>query len=163
MKDLVHKLRQWLAARSPEERRTLMIGGGVGALVLLVGGLVPLQRAVNARADRVSTLRADLSWLRSMSPRLTAAASLPAANSSQSLVVIVDRMARATGIAAGMSVSQQSAGGTLDVHLERVSFDALATWLGQLTQASGVQVDSATIESAGAPGQVRATLVLRQR
>ena len=77
--------------------------------------------------------------------------------------MLVDRAARATGIAGGMHASQQSANDTLDVQLDAVSFDALATWIGQLTQLNGVQVDSATIESSGAPGQVRATLVLRQR
>jgi type II secretory pathway component PulM len=97
-----------------------------------------------------------------MSSQLAAAASLPS-SSPESLVVVVDRVARATGIAAGMSSSQQSANGSVDVHLERVSFDALATWLGQLTQLNGVQVESASIEGAGTPGLVRATLVLRQR
>lgn len=162
MKRLLDSLRLWYAGRNAQEQRTLRLGAVAAALLLLVGVLVPLQRGVSARAARVETLRTDLGWLRSMGPRLAAAASLPAA-SSESLLVVVDRVARATGIAAGMSASQQSANGTLDVHLERVSFDALATWLGQLTQLSGVQVDAATIESAGAPGQVRATLVLRQR
>jgi general secretion pathway protein M len=162
MKGLLERLRQWYAARGAQEQRTLRIGAIAVALVLLLGVLVPLQRGVSARAARVEALRTDLGWLRSMGPRLAAAASLPAA-SSESLVVVVDRVARATGIAAGMSASQQSANGTLDVHLERVSFDALASWLGQLTQLNGVQVDAATIESAGAAGQVRATLVLRQR
>lgn len=162
MKALLERLQQWFAARSAAERRTLRIGGVAAALVLLVGTLVPLHRVIEARAARVETLRTDLTWLRSMGTRLAAAASLPTA-SSESLVVLVDRAARATGIAGGMHASQQSANDTLDVQLDAVSFDALATWIGQLTQLNGVQVDSATIESAGAPGQVRATLVLRQR
>lgn len=163
MNALAARLRGWLAARSAAELRTLRIGALAVALILLLGALVPLHRGVSRRAERVSALRADLGWLRSMSPQLAAAASLPAAGSSESLVVVVDRVARATGIAAGMSASQQSTGGTLDVHLERVPFDALASWVGQLAQLNGVQVDAATIESAGAPGLVRATLVLRQR
>ncbi|MCC7461475.1 MAG: type II secretion system protein M [Gammaproteobacteria bacterium] len=162
MNDRATRLREWLAARSARERRTLRLGAMAAVAVLLLGLLVPLQRGVTARAERVSTLRADLGWLRSMAPRLAAASSLPAA-SSESLVVLVDRVARATGVASGMSASQQAANGTLDVRLERVPFDALATWLGQLTQANGVQVDSAIIESTGAPGLVRASLVLRQR
>jgi general secretion pathway protein M len=162
MNALLEKLRQWFAARSAAEQRTLRIGGIAAAIVLLLGLLVPLQRGVNARAERVTALREDLGWLRSMRPRLEAASGLPA-GSPESLVVLVDRVARATGIASGLSASQQAANGTLDVRLERVPFDALATWLGQLTQVNGVQVDAATIESAGAPGLVRATLVLRQR
>lgn len=159
---MLEKLRQWFAARSAQEQRTLWLGGSAALVVLLLGVLVPLHNSVVARVAHVTAMRADLGWLRSVSSRLAAAASLPA-TSPESLVVVVDRVARATGIAAGMSSSQQAVNGSLDVHLEHVSFDALATWLGQLTQLNGVQVESATIESAGTPGLVRATLVLRQR
>jgi type II secretory pathway component PulM len=158
---MLSKLRQWFEARSAEEQRTLRLGAAGAALLLVIGVLVPLQREVSALTARVGTLRQDLVWLRSMGPRLAATASLPA-SSSESLVVLVDRAARVTGIAGGMKASQQSANGTLNVQLERVSFDALATWVGQLSLYNGVQIDAASIESTGVPGQVRATLVLRQ-
>jgi type II secretory pathway component PulM len=159
---MLARLGQWFAARSAQEQRSLRLGGVAALLVLLIGALLPLHGSIASRSARVTAMRADLGWLRSMSSQLAAAASLPS-SSPESLVVVVDRVARATGIAAGMSSSQQSANGSVDVHLERVSFDALATWLGQLTQLNGVQVESASIEGAGTPGLVRATLVLRQR
>jgi len=158
---MMEKLHQWFAARSAEEQRTLKLGGGAALIVLLIGVLVPLQRGVSAASIRVATLRSDLQWLHSMSPQLAAAASMPAAT-RESLVVVVDRAARAAGIAGALSSSQPAANGGLDVRMDRVSFDALATWLGQLAQRYGVQVESATVESAGAPGLVRASLVLRQ-
>ena len=158
----MEKLRQWFAARSADEQRTLRIGGIVALIVLLLGALVPLQRSVSAASTRVATLRSDLAWLRSMGPQLAAAASMPTAT-QESLVVVVDRAARAAGIAGALSSSQPAANGGLDVRMDRVPFDALATWLGQLAQRYGVQVESATVESAGAPGMVRASLVLRQR
>jgi len=157
----MEKLRQWFAARSAEEQRTLRIGGIVALIVLLLGVLVPLQRSVSAASTRVATLRNDLAWLRSMGPQLAAAASMPA-TTQESLVVVVDRAARAAGIAGALSSSQPAANGGLDVRMDRVPFDALATWLGQLAQRYGVQVESATVESAGAPGMVRASLVLRR-
>jgi general secretion pathway protein M len=157
----MEKLRQWFAARSAEEQRTLRIGGIVALIVLLLGVLVPLQRSVSAASTRVATLRNDLAWLRSMGPQLAAAANMPA-TTQESLVVVVDRAARAAGIAGALSSSQPAANGGLDVRMDRVPFDALATWLGQLAQRYGVQVESATVESAGAPGMVRASLVLRR-
>jgi type II secretory pathway component PulM len=158
---MLEKLRQWFAARTAEERRTLKAGGVAALIVLLIGLLVPLHRSVAAVSTRVATLRSDLDWLRSMGPQLAATASMPVAT-RESLVVIVDRAARAAGIAGGLSSSRPTANGGLDVHLDRVSFDALATWLGQLAQRNGVQIESAAVESAGAPGLVRASLVLRQ-
>lgn len=159
---MLEKLRQWFAARSAEEQRTLKLGGVAALIVLLIAALVPLQRSVSATSAHVATLRNDLGWLRSVSPQLAAAASMPAAT-HESLVVVVDRAARAAGIAGALTSSQPTANGGLDVRLDRVSFDALATWLGQLAQRHGVQVESATVEGAGAPGLVRASLVLRQR
>jgi len=46
------------------------------------------------------------------------------------------------------------------VRLEKAPFDKLITWLGRLAQQNGVVVDSATIEKAGAPGEVNAAIVL---
>jgi type II secretory pathway component PulM len=158
---MLETMRQWFAARSAEEQRTLRLGGIAASLLLVIGVLVPLQRSVWATSARVTTLREDLAWLNSVRPQLAAAASMPA-KSHESLVVIVDRAARATGIGASLNSSQPAANGGLDVRLERVPFDAFATWLGQLAQLYGVQIESATIESAGAPGMVRAALVLRQ-
>jgi type II secretory pathway component PulM len=158
---MLEPLRRWFAARSPEEQRTLRLGGSVALLVVLLGVLVPLHRSVSAASARVATLRGDLVWLRSMGPQLAATAGMPA-DSHESLVVVVDRAARAAGIASALSSSQPAANGGLEVRLDRVSFDALTTWLGQLVQRYGVQIESATIESAGAPGLVRASLVLRR-
>jgi type II secretory pathway component PulM len=159
---MLDKLRQWFAARSAGEQRTLRLGGIAALIVLLIAALVPLQRSVSAASARVATLRSDMAWLRSVSPQLAAAASMPAAT-GESLVVIADRAARAAGIAGALTSSQPAANGGLDVRLDRVAFDALATWLGQLAQRHGVQVESATVEGAGAPGLVSASLVLRQR
>jgi type II secretory pathway component PulM len=46
------------------------------------------------------------------------------------------------------------------VRLEKAPFDALIGWLARLAQQSGVTVDSAVIEKAGAPGLVNANIVL---
>lgn len=158
---MLEPLQHWFAARTPEEQRTLKLGTIIAFVVLLLGVLVPLHRSVSAASTRVATLRSDLDWLRSMGPQLAATAGMPV-DSHESLVVVVDRAARAAGIAAALSSSQPAANGGLDVRLDHVSFDALATWLGQLVQRYGVRVESATVESAGAPGLVRASLVLRQ-
>jgi type II secretory pathway component PulM len=45
--------------------------------------------------------------------------------------------------------------------LEKAPFDALVGWVARLSQQNGVQIESATIDSAGEPGLVDASLVLK--
>jgi len=158
----MERVRAWFAERSAAERRTLLLGGIAAAILLLLAVLLPLHRSVARTAAHVATLRSDLAWLRSVAPQLQAAGNPPVAT-PDSLVVVVDRAARAAGIAGNLSPTQSGAAGQVEVHFDKVSFDGLATWLGQLAMRYGVQVESATVESAGAPGLVRAAIVLRQR
>ncbi len=95
-----------------------------------------------------------------MAPELAAAAPPPAA-SGESLLVIIDRSARESGLAGALSGSEPGGPGSLSVRLEKAPFDTLVAWLARLAQQNGVSVDSATIEKAGAPGTVNAAIVLR--
>jgi type II secretory pathway component PulM len=47
------------------------------------------------------------------------------------------------------------------VRLDKASFDALVGWLARLAEQNGIRVESATVDAAGAPGLVSASLVLR--
>jgi type II secretory pathway component PulM len=87
---------------------------------------------------------------------------VPVAASHESLVVLVDRIAREAGIARSLAGSQPSGDGSLAVRLEQVPFDALAGWAGALVQRYGVHIASATVEGAGAGGLVNASFVLRE-
>jgi general secretion pathway protein M len=78
----------------------------------------------------------------------------------ESLLVIVDRSARESGLASSLAGSEPSGPGGLSVRLEKASFDALIAWLARLSQQNGIRVDTATIENGGAPGIVNAAVVL---
>lgn len=163
MTQMTEDLQRWYAARSAEEQRTLKVGAVVALIVLLTGLLFPLHREVLAVSARVEKLRGDLGWLQSVAPQLRTAMATVPVNANESLVVRIDRAARATGIAGSLTSTQPTTNGGVDVKLDRVSFDALVSWLGQLTQRYGVQIESAGIEGTGEPGLVRASLVLRTR
>jgi type II secretory pathway component PulM len=75
--------------------------------------------------------------------------------------VIVDQSARESGLGNSLAGSQPSGQGSLSVELEKAPFDALVGWLARLSQQNGVQIESATIDSAGQPGTVNASLVLK--
>jgi general secretion pathway protein M len=154
-------LRAWFEALNAREQRTVLFGGVAVAIVLLFGALLPFERRVNTAQQRVASKQADLAWLQSMAPQIAQLqAAAPIAN-HESLVVLVDRIARETGVARQLSGSQPSGDGSLSVHLEQVPFDALAGWAGALVQRYGVHIASASVEGGTAGGLVNATFVLR--
>jgi general secretion pathway protein M len=148
-----------IAALAPRERRLLLVGAAAAAAILIFGMLIPLDRSVANAQQRLAKKRADLSWMQSVAPQV---ALLPpaAAVNGESLLVIVDRSARESGLASALSGSEPGGPGSLSVRLEKAPFDALVGWLARLAQQNGVSVDSAVIERTGAPGLVNANIVL---
>ena len=84
----------------------------------------------------------------------------PPTTGGESLLVIVDRSARESGLAGALAGSEPGAPGTLSIRLSKAPFDTVVAWLARLAQQNGIRVDSATIDSAGGPGLVNAALVL---
>jgi len=148
-----------IAALSPREQRMLLLGAIAVAAILIFGMLIPLDRSVSHAQQRLAKKRTDLSWMQSVAPQI---ALLPPAASAngESLLVVVDRSARESGLASALSGSEPGGPGSLSVRLEKAPFDALVGWLARLAQQNGVTVDTAVIEKTGAPGLVNANIVL---
>jgi general secretion pathway protein M len=159
---MIERLQQYLLGLSPRER-TLVIGGSVLALILVVLAIVlPLQSRVSATAERVQQKRNDLVWLRQVGPQLASLQTTrPRGTLTESLAALVDRTAREAGFSKNLAGTQASGDGGLNVRLDKMAFDAMVNWLSQLHERYGVSVDSASVDSAGAPGTITATLVLR--
>jgi len=139
----------------------LIIGGVVLAVVLfIIAVLVPLDHSVTSAQQRLAKKRADLAWMQGVAPEL-ATAPAPPSDSGESLLVIIDRSARESGLGGSLTGSEPGLGGSLSVRLQKAPFDTLVAWLARLAQQNGVVVDSATIDGAGAPGLVNAAVVLR--
>ena len=148
-----------LRSLSPRDRRTLLVGGVIVA-ILIVLAVIQLDHSVSHLQGQVARKQADLVWMRNAAPEI--AASGPArSNSGESLIVVVDQSARESGLGNSLAGSQPSGPGELGVQLEKAPFDALVGWLARLSQQNGVQIESATIDTAGQPGTVNATLVLK--
>ncbi|TLY80545.1 MAG: type II secretion system protein M [Gammaproteobacteria bacterium] len=149
-----------LESMSERERRMVSAGGALAAALLVFGVIVPLDRSVAHVHERVGRKQADLVWMRGVAPELAAAGPQSGA-SGGSLLVIVDRSARESGLGASLAGSEPSGSGALSVRLEKAPFDTLVAWLARLAQQNGIHVDAATIDNAGAPGIVNAAVVLR--
>jgi general secretion pathway protein M len=149
-----------LDSLSERDRRTLLIGGGVVVLLLLYL-IIQLDSSVSSAHKRILKKQTDLTWMRSVAPEIAANGGLRAApGQGQSLLVIVDRSARESGLASALAGSDPAGPGGLSVRLQKAPFDTLITWLARLGQQNGIRVDTASIESAGSPGLVNAAIVL---
>ena len=148
-----------LRSLSPRDRRTLLVGGVIVA-ILIVLAILQLDHSVSRLQGQVAKKQADLVWMRNAAPEIAAAGPVRS-NSGESLIVVVDQSAREAGLGNSLAGSQPSGPGELNVQLEKAPFDALVGWLARLSQQNGVQIESATIDTAGQPGTVNATLVLK--
>jgi type II secretory pathway component PulM len=148
-----------LSSLSEREKRTLLIGAIAAVALLIFGILIPLDRSVSHAQQRLARKQADLAWMQGVAPELANTAPPPSAN-GESLLVIVDRSARESGLAGSLSGSEPHGPNALSLRLEKANFDKLITWLARLSQQNGVSVDSATIDKAGGPGLVNAAIVL---
>ena len=149
-----------LRSLSARDRRTLLIGGVIAAILFVIVVILPLDHSVSHLKAQVARKQADLVWMRNAAPEIAAAGPMRG-NSGESLIVIVDQSARESGLGNSLAGSQPSGVGSLSVQLEKAPFDALVGWLARLSQQNGVQIESATIDTTGQPGTVNASLVLK--
>jgi general secretion pathway protein M len=160
---MLEPLRQYFLKLSRREQRMALLGAVAAGLLLILAILLPLQRRVGALEQRVEHKRDDLLWLRSMAPQLSGLRTSAPPQLHESLVVLVDRTARQSGLEHALAGSQPSGNGGLNVRLEQASFDALVAWLAQLRDNYGIRVESAVVDAGNNAGTVNASLVLRTR
>lgn len=145
---------------SERERRIVLVGAAAAVLILVFMVIVPLDRSVATAHQRIARKQADLLRMRQIAPEVMGSTP-PASASQDSLLVIVDRSARESGLGPAVAGTEPAGQGGLNVRLEKASFDLLVAWLARLSQQNGIRVESATIDSTGAPGIVNAAVMLR--
>jgi general secretion pathway protein M len=161
--ELWAKLQAWLASLSERERR-MVTWGGIGAAVLLFFGaaVLPLYAAAGRGEQRVEQKRQDLEWMRSVAGELRAAGPAQAQGATgQSLIVIVDESARASGLGSALTGTQPSGTGGVRVRLEGAAFDIAVAWLASLERQYGLVIESATVDRGAQSGVVNVSVVVK--
>jgi general secretion pathway protein M len=159
-----NNLMNWYIALSPRDQRVLQLGSFALLIILLVGIFLPLHRKLGEADAQLKKQQEDFAWMQQVDDTLAAAGPGPTAVATKdSLVVLIDRSARESGLAQSLAGTQPSAGGSMRVQLERADFNMLTGWLSRLSSQHGVKVDSATITGSTSPGIVNATVQLRAR
>ncbi|HVY80062.1 MAG TPA: type II secretion system protein M [Steroidobacteraceae bacterium] len=151
-----------LANLNERERRTVLFGGIAAVALLIFGVVLPLETSVSKAQARVEKKQADLQWMRAVGPELASAGpAVPRPTSNESMLVIVDRAARESGLGTALVNSEPSGQNGLRVRLEKAPFGLIVGWLARLADQHGIRVESATMDNTGEPGVVNAGLVLR--
>jgi general secretion pathway protein M len=157
------ELTSWYGRQSPRDQRILRIGAVAVALILLLGIFLPLQRSLVQARAHLKQQQEDLEWMKRMAPTLAAAGpGTPVAqNSGESLVVLIDRTARESGLVKALTNSQPAGNGAMRVQFNSADFNLLLGWLHRLTTQQGLHVEDASVTSGGNPGIVNASVQLR--
>lgn len=149
----------WMA-RTEQERKYLAIGGFIAALALVYGLFIAPALAAKSRLEK------ELPQLRTQNAQLRAMA-LEAGELSRQPVVQVTPMTREslTASLATLSITPASvtlAGEVARLQLTGVSFANLVTWLDAQRRENRILVQESTVTALAVPGQVDASLTLRQ-
>lgn len=157
-------MRAWWEALAEQERRLILLGGGVLAVALLYALVwLPLAGQRDRLQEQLISQQEILDWMRANAAEVRA---LQAARpnvrpvSGQSLLGLVDQTARTAKLSDTVKRVQPDGSRAVRVWLEGASFDALSLWLGQLEQQHGIQILSLNIERHEGVGRVTARLTL---
>jgi general secretion pathway protein M len=150
------RLEAWYAALNSREQLIVRIGAIAGGLLLVVGIVLRLHGVVQTAEKRVATKRAAVSYIQGVLPELRDVP--PPAGAGQSLVAVIDRTTRDSGLNVNLKGTEPSGTSGVRVRLESASFAQLLLWLLKVEQEYGLSIQAATLERTDAPGRVNASL-----
>jgi len=153
----------WYVKLSPRDKRILRIGCVAVGLILALWIMLPLHRNLTLAREQLRQQQEDLDWMRGVGPTLAAAGpgQAAAAPGTESLVVVIDRSARESGLAKAITGSTPSGNGAMRVQLENADFNLLLGWLHRLNTQQGLHIEDATITGNGGAGLVNVSVQLR--
>jgi len=144
-------------ALSVSEQRTVRIGLIGGAAGLLVVALIILQGVAHRAETRIAAKRADLAYIESVLPELTAA---PPAVVGQSLVAVIDDTTTTAGLKDALKGTEPSGTEGVVAHFEGAPLPALLTWLVRVQREYSAKITAATLDKGANNGEVNATVTL---
>jgi len=154
----------WFNGLERRERLLVGVAAGLTIVAVLVIGIARPLSASRTRADiELQEKRAVLADIERVASRFgpnAAARSATSRNSDESLVVLIDRTSRSSGLGAFLKRNEPEGKTAIRLRFENAPFDDLAAWLIDISNTHGVVVTAATTDAAGDPGRVNANLQL---
>jgi general secretion pathway protein M len=157
----------WWQGLSERDRRILIIGGALAALLLIYAlAWLPLQRSRETLRLQAAATDASLRWMQAAAPevaRLRGSAVQAAPSDGRSLLARVDAGARAAGLGNALLRVEPTGEGAVRLSFQQAGFDPLMAWLEEFARSEGVRVTELGVQSTGATGQVDARIALEER
>ncbi len=159
-------IRAWWNAQSVRDRRVL-VAGGIVVAILLTWALawIPLSRARASLTAQVAQPRADVAWMRQSLAQArelrTQGARGNVARQGKSLLALADATARADGLGDALKRVEPTGAASVRVSFEVVDFDVLSNWLEALARDYGVSVTDLSVDKSQGLGLVNARVTLQ--
>ena len=139
------------------------IAAALAVFTLIVTlGIAPIIRGTTKGHERVAEKRELLFELDRVAERVgpQTGGSGVATGDIQSLVVIVDRTTRDSGLAPYLKRNQPDGADSIRLRLENAPFDAVIEWLSIIKNRHGMSAIAANIDTTSAAGRVNCNLTL---
>jgi general secretion pathway protein M len=155
-------LSEWFQGLAPRERVLVAAAAVLAAVAVLYAGVVePVYGARTRAAESVARHRALLADIEGVARRFGPQTARPlASGSADSLVVVVDRSTRESGLAAFLKRNQPEGAASTRLRFENAPFDQLLEWLAVAQSKDGLRATAATFDPSGEPGRVNSNIVL---
>ena len=160
-------MKDWWNNLQSREQNYVLIAGIVVILFLFYSlTWSPLVKARDNKRQQVENNQQLLSWMVSKSSEVKQLKltnpNLLKSDSKRSILAIVDSLANRLGLRAAIRQIQPDGPHAATIWIDEISFDALATMLGQLDKNSNVKVREASITKLDQPGVVKARVLLKR-
>ncbi len=142
----------WLQLNNREQQLVSGLGAVVVIFVLYSFIWKPLNSNIEQGIKKLERQQSLLSWVASETSRYQANKGNRRPTSSVSVSSIINRTARAQGITIARVQPQNS---DVQVWIDNTSFNALLTWLQQLSVNEGIQVKNIDLTGVEQSGEVR--------
>lgn len=163
---MMNSMQLWFAGL--ERREQVIVGAGaliVAGALLWVLLLKPLNDGVGRLSERVESKTGVLAQLYGAQDELMVAArgGTGAPQAGLSLIVIVDRTTKTSGLANYLSRNNPDGDNAIQVRFEDAPFDLVVGWLGDIGRQHGLTVALASFDAARGAGLVNASLTLERQ
>ena len=160
-------MKNWFMNLETRERLFLLGGAAVLLLLLLyVGVWQPLWRSVDSLRDTVREERSTIQWMLSSAAEIrglqAGAGGQKTGLGGRSLLAVVDQSARSEGLGPVLKRVEPEGNDAVRVWLENAPFDALITWIANLSRQQGVAVRAITVERVPTDGWVNSRVTLTE-
>jgi general secretion pathway protein M len=154
----------WLNASIREKQAVSLCAAFITLFLVYVIIFAPLANAVDTLRQKIHSSQTLLTWMQDSDKRIQSlekSQKSAAPKSSASLLSIIQKDMNDQPIGKNISQLQQAENDSIQIHLQKVGFDALTKWLIAICQQQGLIITQMNATPTTTPGIVDSDLKLK--